>query len=74
MGAVSDWLDALPKPIAIFAADDSQARMLSQACALAGYDGRSQVLIVGVDSDQLAQDLSPVPLASVMRPGASDRP
>ncbi|QBE61914.1 AraC family transcriptional regulator [Pseudoduganella lutea] len=60
------WLDGLPKPVAIFAADEIRARLLTQACALAGYDAGSQVLIVGIDSDPLAQDLSPVPLASVM--------
>ncbi|MES3022475.1 MAG: substrate-binding domain-containing protein [Pseudomonadota bacterium] len=64
--SVIGWLDDLPKPIAIFAADESRARLLSQACALAGYDAGSQVLVVGIDSDALAQELSPVPLASVV--------
>lgn len=66
MGRVIAWLDGLPKPVAIFAADDVRARLLSQACALAGYDGGAEVTIVGVDSDPLAQDLATVPLVSVM--------
>ncbi len=66
MNALAAWLEELPKPVAIFAADEVRARMLSQACALAGYDMNSQIEIVGVDCDALAQDLSPVPLASVM--------
>lgn len=66
MAELIDWLARLPKPVAVFAADASRARMLSQACALAGYDGDDQILIIGVDCDPLAQDLSPVPMASVM--------
>lgn len=66
MQALSAWLDSLPRPVAIFATDELRARMLSQACALAGYNAASGIVIVGVDSDPLAQELSPVPLASIM--------
>jgi len=66
MRQVIAWLVQLPRPVAIFAPDSVCARMLGQACALAGYDSGAQILIVGVDSDPLAQELSPVALASVM--------
>ena len=66
LDAAIAWLDSLPRPIAIFAADASRARLLTQACALAGYDTASDVLIVGVDCDTLDQDLSTVPLASLL--------
>ncbi len=66
MATVLGWLARLPKPVAIFAADAMLARTLSQACAVGGYEAGSEVLIVGVDCDPLAQDLSPVPMASVM--------
>lgn len=65
MDGVIAWLAGLPRPVAILAADESRARLLSQACALAGYDTSSRLMIVAIDADPLAQELACVPMATV---------
>ena len=47
------WLGSLPKPVGIFAANDYAAEQVCGACQLAGFQSPQDVLIVGVDNDEL---------------------
>ncbi|MES3022464.1 MAG: helix-turn-helix domain-containing protein [Pseudomonadota bacterium] len=60
------WLEALPKPVAILAVNDTRARHLIQACAMAPPALAAQISIVGIDNDPLVQTLARVPISSVM--------
>ena len=59
------WLRALPRPVGIMATTDSRARHLLQVCRQPGLLVPEEVAIVGVDNDEVARFVSPVPLSSV---------
>ncbi len=46
------WLGKLPKPLAIFAANDMRARQVLDACLLAGIAVPYEATILGVDDDK----------------------
>ena len=62
-----NWLHHLPKPIGIIAVSDARARLLLQACMIAGIAVPEQVALIGIDNDPLARMLTRVPLSSVMQ-------
>lgn len=49
--ALADWLKGLPRPLGVFAANDTIAQEVSAACTLAGLSVPDDVSIVGVDND-----------------------
>lgn len=65
-----DWLAErlarLPKPLGIMAVNDDHAITVLHACQHAGISVPEQVAVIGVDNDELARELAPVPLTSVM--------
>jgi LacI family transcriptional regulator len=61
------WLDSLPKPVGIVAVTDARARMLLQACTLAGIAVPEQVALIGIDNDPLARMLTRIPMSSVIQ-------
>jgi LacI family transcriptional regulator len=62
---LADWLATLPKPIAILACTDDRARDLMEACGIAGLRVPEEVAILGVDNDELACNMTAVPISSV---------
>ena len=62
---LDDWLSSLQKPVGIMAVTDSRARHLLQVCARDGLRVPEEVAIIGVDNDEVARFVSPVPLSSV---------
>lgn len=52
MEALSEWLVSLPKPAAVFAADDRSARDILLACRHAGLTVPRDVAILGVNDDE----------------------
>ena len=60
-----DWIENLPKPIAIFACDDNQASILLQACNVCGMKIPSEVAIIGVDNDEVLCNMSAPSLSSI---------
>lgn len=61
----SDWVQSLPKPIAIFACDDHYGRYISRMCKIAKIPVPEQAAILGVDNDDLVCELSDPPLSSI---------
>ncbi|WP_436145067.1 XylR family transcriptional regulator [Duganella sp. LjRoot269] len=62
-----DWLRSLPKPLGVIAVSDARARLLLQACAIAGIEVPEQVAIIGIDNDPLVRRLTRIPLSSVIQ-------
>lgn len=60
-----EWLEALPKPLGIMAANDSRARQVLEACRAQSLRVPEEVAIVGVDNDELLCRLSSPLLTSV---------
>lgn len=65
---LQDWLRALPRPTALFAAYDIRARQVLDACHAAGLAVPDDIAILGVDDDEVicetaAPALSSIPLS-----------
>lgn len=60
-----EWLQTLPRPMGVMAVTDSRARHLLQICREPGLMVPEEIAIVGVDNDEVARFVSPVPLSSV---------
>jgi LacI family transcriptional regulator len=58
-------LQATPKPLAIFAANDSHALEVLEACELAGLSVPEEVALVGAENYLLAPEALPTPISSV---------
>jgi LacI family transcriptional regulator len=67
-GRVRRWLEELPKPVAILAANDIPARELADACRRIGLRVPDDVALLGVDNDDLECGLTWPPLSSVATP------
>ena len=65
MKSLSEWLLALPKPIAIMACDDNQANLLIQSCNACGIKIPAEVAILGVDNDEILCSMSVPSLSSI---------
>jgi LacI family transcriptional regulator len=63
--ALSKWLQSLPKPIAIMTCDDARGVHITEACKHANIKIPEDVVVLGVDNDELTCNLSDPPLSSV---------
>ena len=59
------WLKNIPKPAAVFAANDSRGRQVLNACLTAGVTVPYEVAVLGVNNDVLICETSMPPLSSV---------
>jgi len=59
------WLQSLPKPLGLMAANDDRAMQVFEACRVAGILLPSEVGVIGVDNDDVVCGLSDPPLSSV---------
>ena len=66
--ALNRRLRDLPKPCAIFAANDANAMALLHSCREAGLRVPEDVCVLGVDNDELLTRVSHPPLSSIMVP------
>ena len=60
-----EWLETIPKPIAIMACDDNQGENLIEACHSAGIKIPSEVSVMGVDNDETLCSLGSTTLSSI---------
>jgi len=63
--ALSQWLQSLPKPVAIMACDDERGQHLTEACKQARIQIPEEIAVLGVDNDELTCNLSDPPLSSI---------
>lgn len=59
------WLRKLPKPVAVFAANDNRARQVLDACLVAGIPVPYEVAVLGVNNDILICETCIPPLSSI---------
>lgn len=62
---LSKWLQELPKPIAIMACDDARGQHITEACKHANIRIPEDVIVLGVDNDELTCNMSDPPLSSI---------
>lgn len=62
---LADWINQLPKPVAIMACNDDRGHHVIEACKLYDIKIPEEVAVLGVDNDILACDLCEPPLSSV---------
>jgi LacI family transcriptional regulator len=60
-----DWLKTLPKPVALFAANDERARQVLDSCLTAGIAVPREVAVLGVDNDELICETAQPQLSSI---------
>lgn len=65
LAAITKWLEALPKPVAIFVCNDDRAEHIIEGCKLAGLNIPEDVAVLGVDNDEFVCEFSDPPLSSV---------
>ena len=63
--ALGEWLEALPKPLGVMAANDNRARQVLEACRAQSLRVPEEVAVIGVDNDELLCQLSSPLLTSV---------
>jgi LacI family transcriptional regulator len=63
---VARWLRKLPKPLGMFAGNDTRGKQLLDACRLARVAVPEEVAVIGVDNEEIACKLSLPPLSSVI--------
>lgn len=63
--ALSQWLQSLPKPVAIMACDDERGQHITEACKQAKIQIPEEIAVLGVDNDELTCNLSDPPLSSI---------
>jgi LacI family transcriptional regulator len=67
--AMGAWLLSLPKPLAVFAANDLWGSELVQAAREHGIDVPDQVSVLGVDNEELLCEITHPPLSSIRMGG-----
>ena len=60
-----EWLQSIPKPIAIMACDDNQGENLIEACHSIGIKIPSEVSVMGVDNDETLCSMGSTTLSSI---------
>ena len=63
--ALSQWLQSLPKPIAIMTCDDERGQHITEACKHAKIQIPEEIAVLGVDNDKMTCNLSDPPLSSI---------
>jgi LacI family transcriptional regulator len=64
---ISNWINRLPKPLAIMACNDDRGRHVIEACKIGNVKIPYEVVVLGVDNDELFCELSDPPLSSIAR-------
>ena len=63
--ALTAWAASLPKPVAVFCANDLRAHQFMQACKEAGAAVPQEVAILGVDNDTLTCNFATPSISSI---------
>ena len=63
---LDEWLLSLPKPVGLFACDDSFALRVSQMCKINNILIPEEISLLGVDNDELICHLSDPPISSIV--------
>jgi LacI family transcriptional regulator len=64
-GELRSRLAEMPRPLALMAGNDRHALAVLDACQILDLDVPYEIAVLGVDDDQFAGELAPVPLSSI---------
>ena len=62
---VCKWVDALPKPVGIFACNDDEGQHILEVCKLINIKVPEEAAVIGVDNDPMICEISDPPLTSI---------
>ena len=62
---IVEWLEKLPKPVALFCWDDAHAQFVTETCKISGIRVPEDIAILGVDDDELLCGISDPPISSI---------
>lgn len=62
---IRDWIEALPKPVGLFCANDDRAAAVLELCRSLGLNVPDDVSLIGADDDELRCNLANPPFTSV---------
>lgn len=62
---LASWLKSLPKATALFACDDNQGKKITEVCRINGIKIPDDIIVLGVDNDEMTCNLSDPPLSSI---------
>ena len=62
---LAQWLQGLPKPVALLACNDKRGQQVAAACAELGIDVPDQVAVLGIDNDDVQCELCNPPLSTI---------
>ena len=62
---IKEWLEKLPKPVALFCCDDAHALFITETCKIAGIRVAEDIAILGVDDDDLLCSISDPTISSI---------
>jgi LacI family transcriptional regulator len=63
--SIAEWLQSLPRPLAVLACNDVRGRQIIDACIRSDLSVPEEVAVIGVDDDEVICELSNPPLSSV---------
>ena len=63
---LDNWLQGLPKPVALFACDDNFALQVSEMCKVNNINIPDELSLLGVDNDELICNLSHPSISSIV--------
>ena len=63
---LDNWLQGLPKPVALFACDDNFALQVSEMCKVNNINISDELSLLGVDNDELICNLSHPSISSII--------
>lgn len=63
--ALRKWIQALPKPIGMFCANDDRAATIMELCRVLGFGVPEDLSIIGADDDEYICELQNPPLSSI---------
>lgn len=63
---LDNWLQGLPKPVALFACDDNFALQVSEMCKVNNINIPDELSLLGVDNDELLCNLSHPSISSII--------
>lgn len=62
---LSQWLQQLPKPVAVMACNDTRALEVINACRIAGLHVPEDIAVLGVDNDDIICEMSAPSISSI---------
>ncbi len=64
-GPLREWIESLPKPVAVFACNDDRGRQILEVARETAVAVPQEMAVLGVDNDELVCEMTDPPLSSI---------